>query len=77
MKSSHPNLTRKEAAQHLLDEHGLPRSAKTLASYACSGGGPPFYKAGKTCLYPVTRLDKWAVEQLGVLRTSTSTEEAA
>ncbi len=67
-----PNLTRKEASQHLHARYGINVSPKTLASYACDGGGPEFYKALHVVLYPVSVLDRWAVERLGELRASTS-----
>ena len=39
-------LTRRQAAEYCIKQ-GLPVSPKTLAKYACVGGGPKFRKFGK------------------------------
>jgi hypothetical protein len=65
-------LRRTEAAKYVTD-HYFPCSPKTLAKIACtSSKGPPFRMAGRVPLYPVTRLDAWALSKLGPLVRSTS-----
>src|ERR1700691_3086084 len=70
-------LRRTEAAKYVTDTYGFPCSPKTLAKLACvSSEGPPFRMAGRTPLYPVTRLDAWALSKLGPLVRSTSETKA-
>ena len=59
-------------AKHITDTYGIPCSPKTLAKYACVGGGPPFRLAGRFPLYPVSGLDAWAQSKIGPLVRSTS-----
>jgi hypothetical protein len=65
-------LRRSKAAQYITDTYGIPCSPKTLAKYACVGGGPPFRRAGRFPLYPVSGLDGWAKSKIGPLVRSTS-----
>ena len=66
-------LLRRTAAAQYVTEIYFPCSPKTLAKLACvSSDGPPFRMAGRTPLYPVTRLDAWALSKLGPLVRSTS-----
>ena len=70
-------LRRTEAAKYVTENYGFPCSPKTLAKLACvSSDGPPFRMAGRTPLYPVTRLDAWALGKLGPLVRSTSETKA-
>ena len=57
------NLSRKQAAKYLGVSH------RTLGDWAYKGGGPPYYKAGKKCVYRLSELDEWLKERR---RTSTS-----
>lgn len=66
------NLNRKDASRYLREVHGIVRSPATLAKLACTGGGPPFRKAGRIPLYPISELDAWALEILSPLMASTS-----
>ena len=67
------NLRRVEASAYLKNTYGISIAATTLAKLACLGaGGPAFYKAGVTPLYPVSSLDEWAKAHLGRLRVCTS-----
>ena len=71
-------LTRGQAAEYCIKQ-GLPVSPKTLAKYACVGGGPKFRKFGKMRVaYKITDLDEWIEQRLfdtfaatGVLCNST------
>jgi hypothetical protein len=65
-------LRRSKAAQYITDTYGIPCSPKTLAKYACIGGGPAFRLAGRFPLYPVSGLDAWAQSKIGPLVRSTS-----
>ena len=65
-------LCRSKAAHYITDTYGIPCSPKTLAKYACIGGGPPFRLAGRFPLYPTSGLDSWAQGKIGPLVRSTS-----
>lgn len=65
-------LRRKEAAEYLKKTHNLDYSPRTLARWACQGGGPQFRRAGNRPLYPDTALDAWAARRLSPLVNSTS-----
>jgi hypothetical protein len=67
-----PRLRRWEASEYLELVHGLKVATATLAKYATTGGGPGYHKSVRTPLYPVTELDRWANERLGVLVHSSS-----
>ena len=57
-------LTRGQASEYCLRK-GLPVSPKTLAKYACVGGGPKFRKFGKMrVVYKITDLDEWIEQRL-------------
>ena len=53
-------LRRAEAADYLLETHGISRTVGTLAKLAVVGGGPRFRVAGRTPLYAPDDLDAWA-----------------
>ncbi len=55
---------REEAAEYVRTTWGLPCAKNTLAKLACVGGGPRFYKAGRTPLYAPIDLDNWAQARL-------------
>lgn len=70
-------LLRRTAAAQYVTENYFPCSPKTLAKIACtSSEGPPFRMAGRVPLYPVTRLDAWALGKLGPLVRSTAETKA-
>lgn len=57
-------LTRGQAAEYCIKQ-GLPVSPKTLAKYACIGGGPKFRKFGTTrVIYKIEDLDEWIERRL-------------
>ena len=70
-------LRRKEASHYLFDQHGINRTAGTLAKLAVTGGGPRFQKANRTPLYPTIELDLWAESLLSPLKSSTSEKGTA
>ncbi len=55
-----------------LTEHGFPVSAKTLATMATRGGGPPFHKFGRAVLYRWGDALAWAEARLSAPRRTTS-----
>ena len=65
-------LRRKQAAQYLNDDWGIPTAASTLAKKAVVGGGPSFHSAGRIPLYSLDELDRYAKAKLGNPRKSTS-----
>jgi hypothetical protein len=66
------HVRRSVAATYIETTYGIPVSPKTLAKWACIGGGPAFRKAGRIPLYPISGLDAWAQSKLGPLVRSTS-----
>ncbi len=64
-------LRRKQAGKYLKEKYGFG-SERTLAKLACLGGGPEFRKAGPMVLYEPTKLDDWALSQIGKSQHSTS-----
>ena len=64
-------LTRGQAAEYCIKQ-GLPVSQKTLAKYACVGGGPKFRKFGTTrVIYKIEDLDDWIERRLSKTFSST------
>lgn len=79
MSTIQPNVTgrktllrRAQAAEYIVANFGFPVSKKSLAKWACVGGGPPFRRAGRFPLYDPEDLDAWAEAKIGPLQTSTS-----
>ena len=69
-------LTRDRTAE-ALTEAGFPIKAKTLATKATRGGGPPFNKFGPRALYRWGLALAWAKDRLTAARHSTSENDAA
>ena len=69
-------LTRDETAA-ALTESGYPIKAKTLATKASRGGGPPFHRFGPRVLYRWGASLRWAQGRLSAAMRSTSEAEAA
>ena len=64
-------LTRGQAAEYCIKQ-GLPVSPKTLAKYACVGGGPKFRKFGTMrVIYKIEDLDEWIERRLSKMFSST------
>ena len=64
-------LTRGQASEYCLRK-GLPVSPKTLAKYACVGGGPKFRKCGTMrVIYKIEDLDEWIERRLSKTFSST------
>ena len=68
-------LTRDMAAT-ALTEAGYPVKAKTLATKATRGGGPPYRLFGVRPLYRWADTLAWAQERLSTPRCSTSVKDA-
>jgi hypothetical protein len=69
-------LTRDRTAQ-ALTEAGFPVKAKTLATKATRGGGPPYRKFGPRALYRWGDALAWAQGRLSAAYCSTSEQDAA
>jgi hypothetical protein len=67
-------LTRDRTAE-ALTEAGYPIKAKTLATKATRGGGPPFSKFGPRVLYRWADALAWARGRLTEARHSTSEQD--
>jgi hypothetical protein len=81
MANSIPNtsdalLTRSRTAE-ALTEAGFPVKAKTLATKATRGGGPPYSKFGLRVLYRWGDALAWAKGRLTAPHCSTSEQEVA
>jgi hypothetical protein len=65
-------LLTRDATAAALSEAGYPVKAKTLATKATRGGGPPFQKFSTRPLYTWGLALTWAKSRLSPLVTSTS-----
>lgn len=65
-------LLRRHACAQALTEAGYPISAKTLATMATRGGGPPYCQFGRTVLYRWSEAVGWAEGRLTAPRHTTS-----
>ena len=65
-------LLRRAACAEALTEAGFPVSAKTLATKATRGGGPPYHSFGRIVLYRWGDALAWAEARLGAPRRTTS-----
>lgn len=68
--SSKKNLRREEASAYLREVYGIRLATATLAKMVTTGGGPRYFKANRSPLYPTDELDAWAQRHLGPLRSS-------
>ena len=55
---------RKDAGPYLKSTYGFG-SEKSLAKFACTGGGPEYRKVGPMVIYEKVKLDEWALDQIG------------
>ena len=69
--------TRRNAAQYLTEQRGLPTTYATLQKLACLGGGPVYRIFGNKAVYLDQDLDSYAEEKLSAPRRSTSEMKAA
>ena len=70
-------LSRPEASDYLLNEHGIRRRPTTLAKDVVSGTGPRYRKLGRGVVYDVADLDDFAESRLSEPVRSTSELGAA
>jgi hypothetical protein len=70
-------LSRREASEYLLNEHGIRRKPKTLAKDVIYGTGPRYRKDGRAVVYDVVDLDAFAESRLSGPVRSTSELGAA
>jgi hypothetical protein len=77
MAIPNPNtLLRRRATAEALTEAGFPVAAKTLATKASRGGGPPYRVFGRTVLYRWGDVLAWAEARLSAPRRSTAEADA-
>lgn len=57
-------LTRPRAAAYVRDNFGVRCSEKWLAKLAVTGGGPRFWKDGRSVLYRTYDLDAWVAQRI-------------
>lgn len=63
---------RRHQAAKVLQSRGLPTTSGSLATMATRGGGPPFFKIGRYCMYRLSDLDAWIALRSSELLDSTS-----
>lgn len=66
--------TKKQAANFLTNELGIPTSDKTLSKLITCGGSPIYQKFGARVLYTKANLINWANSRLSKPRYSSSCE---
>lgn len=57
-------INRRAAAKYFRESWGMRCSEKWLAKLAVMGGGPRFWKNGRSVLYRRDALDAWAAERI-------------
>ena len=77
MNNEKPRLRRSEVPAYLMEKHGIPIAFATLNKLASVGGGPAMQYSGRSPLYHVDDLDRWANERLSKPVASTSEKSAA
>jgi hypothetical protein len=63
-RPSKRRLSRAEASDYLLNEHGIRRKPKTLAKDVVYGTGPRYRKNGRAVVYDVADLDAFVEARL-------------
>lgn len=66
-------LLRRDEAAAYLKAFGLRTTPASLATMATRGGGPPFLKIGRYCMYQLRDLEDWLAQRSTGLLDSTST----
>jgi hypothetical protein len=66
------SVNRDNAAKYLREKFGIRTSRQTLAKKAVTGDGPAYRKAGRTPIYDLPELDRYARALIGPLQRSTS-----
>jgi hypothetical protein len=69
-------MRRVQAAEYLLEEHGIHQSAATLAKKYTIGGGPAVVHFGGIPYYSREALDAWVSERSGKGRLGREMEAA-
>jgi hypothetical protein len=58
------SLRRADVPEYLHEKFGLTYTPSSLATLACYGRGPQFFRSGRCTFYPVHLIDEWANQQL-------------
>lgn len=69
-------IARRFAAKYVRETFGVRCSEKWLAKLAVTGGGPNFYKDGRSVLYLRHELETWVRSRISGPWTSSSDPEA-
>ena len=59
-----PFLSRRLASKYVRDNYGLRCSEKWLAKLVVTGGGPDYWKDGRSVLYSRDELDAWVKSRI-------------
>ncbi len=70
------DLTTEQASQYLKESHGLKKGPTTLARMRVMGGGPGYYRDGRSPRYTIETLDAWAAGIKGRVFVNTAAEKA-
>ena len=70
-----PWLTRRQTAI-AVTKKGLPLKSATLATWATTGGGPPYHKWGRNVRYRMSEVLAWAESRLTGPMSSSSEGDA-
>ena len=57
-------ISRRAAAKYVREAWGMRCSEKWLAKLVVTGGGPRFWKSGRSVLYRRDALDAWAAQRI-------------
>jgi hypothetical protein len=57
-------ISRRSAAKYMREAWGMRCSEKWLAKLVVTGGGPQFWKSGRSVLYRRDALDVWAIQRI-------------
>lgn len=52
-------LTKKQAAEYLTTDIGIPTTVKTLSMYITNGSGPKYHKFSNRVFYTIDAINDW------------------
>jgi hypothetical protein len=58
------SLRRADVPEYLHEKFGLTYTPSSLATLACYGRGPSFFRSGRCTYYPIHLVDEWARQHL-------------
>lgn len=73
LKATKPrHFNPQQARRYCKEKYGIDVAEATFAKYRCIGGGPKFFKFGRSVFYSESALDAWIDMKLGDELSSTS-----